>query len=115
MKSYIHFISLSDFFHVSKYSNKTVFSPLVFQLEVFNILFIREQEKRHVVHCMGCARKQTPSLQGFVCLEEYRLSELLQVYDAFVLYKPPPAPLPEPIAVTPQITASAPKEATAVS
>ncbi|XP_037903545.1 histone demethylase UTY isoform X2 [Hermetia illucens] len=60
------------------------------EVEVFNILFIREQEKRHVVHCMSCARKQTPSLQGFVCLEEYRLSELQAVYDAFVLYRPPP-------------------------
>lgn len=97
-----------------KHNNKTVFL-LSFQLEVFNILFIREQEKRHVVHCMGCARKQTPSLQGFVCLEEYRLSELFQVYDAFVLYKPPPAPLQEPMPAVPQITSSAPKEATAVS
>lgn len=63
------------------------------QIEVFNILFIREQEKRHVVHCMGCARKQSPSLQGFVCLEEYRLTELMQVYDQFVLHKPLPPPM----------------------
>jgi lysine-specific demethylase 6A len=41
---------------------------------------------------MGCARKQTPSLQGFVCLEEYKLSELTQIYDAFILHKPTPAP-----------------------
>lgn len=27
------------------------------EVEVFNILFIREQEKRHVVYCMSCARK----------------------------------------------------------
>ncbi|XP_017470513.1 PREDICTED: lysine-specific demethylase 6A isoform X1 [Rhagoletis zephyria] len=59
------------------------------EVEVFNILFIREQEKRHVVHCMACARKLAPNLQGIVCLEEYRLSELLQIYDAFTLYKPP--------------------------
>lgn len=65
---------------------------LILQLEVFDVLFIREQEKRHVVHCLGCARKQSPSLQGFVCLEEYRLSELCQVYDAFELHKPPPLP-----------------------
>uniref|UniRef100_A0A1B6EEM7 JmjC domain-containing protein n=2 Tax=Clastoptera arizonana TaxID=38151 RepID=A0A1B6EEM7_9HEMI len=56
------------------------------EVEVFNILFIREQEKRHVVHCMDCARKQAPSLEGFVCLEEYRMSELIQVYDHFVLH-----------------------------
>lgn len=73
------------------------------QHEVFNVLFIREQEKRHVVHCMGCARKQSPSLQGFVCLEEYKLTELMQVYDAFIfhrppanqLFVPPPTPLPQ--------------------
>ncbi|XP_052867166.1 histone demethylase UTY [Anopheles cruzii] len=60
------------------------------EVEVFNILFIREQEKRHIVHCMGCARKQSPTLQGFVCLEEYKLAELMQVYDAFVLHTTPP-------------------------
>ncbi|XP_070506208.1 lysine-specific demethylase 6A isoform X3 [Chironomus tepperi] len=65
----------------------------VCEVEVFNILFIREQEKRHVVHCMGCARKQSPSLQGFVCLEEYKLAELMLVYDSFVLHKPPPQPM----------------------
>ncbi|XP_059617836.1 histone demethylase UTY isoform X2 [Phlebotomus argentipes] len=70
------------------------------ELEVFNVLFIREQEKRHVVHCIGCARKQTPSLQGFVCLEEYRLSELTQVYDAFVLHPPPPQQIVAPVVAT---------------
>lgn len=58
------------------------------QIEVFNILFIREQEKRHVVHCMDCARKQSPSLEGFVCLEEYRMRDLMDVYDGFTLYMP---------------------------
>ncbi|XP_055540149.1 histone demethylase UTY isoform X2 [Wyeomyia smithii] len=66
------------------------------EVEVFNILFIREQEKRHVVHCMGCARKQAPTLQGFVCLEEYKLAELMQVYDAFVLHQPPPLSIQPP-------------------
>lgn len=53
---------------------------------MFNILFIREQEKRHVVHCMDCARKQSPNLEGFVCLEEYSMEELMDVYDNFVLH-----------------------------
>ncbi|KAK9746028.1 JmjC domain, hydroxylase [Popillia japonica] len=56
------------------------------EIEVFNILFIREQEKRHVVHCMECARKQSPNLEGFVCLEEYSMEELTDVYDNFVLH-----------------------------
>ncbi|KAH8376635.1 hypothetical protein KR093_000533, partial [Drosophila rubida] len=57
------------------------------EVEVFNVLFIREQEKRHVVHCLPCSLKLSPSLQGIVCLEEYRLSELQQVYDSFTLYR----------------------------
>lgn len=61
---------------------------------MFNILFIREQEKRHVVHCLSCARKQAPNLQGFVCLEEYRLKELVELYDKFTLAKPPLPELP---------------------
>ncbi|KAG5894949.1 hypothetical protein JTB14_023298 [Gonioctena quinquepunctata] len=56
------------------------------EVEVFNILFIKEQEKRHVVHCMDCARKQSPNLEGFVCLEEYKLQELCEVYNSFKLY-----------------------------
>ncbi|CAH1989227.1 unnamed protein product [Acanthoscelides obtectus] len=56
------------------------------EIEVFNILFIREQEKRHVVHCLDCARKQSINLDGFVCLEEYKMQELCDVYNNFVLY-----------------------------
>ncbi|KAK9507658.1 hypothetical protein O3M35_007466 [Rhynocoris fuscipes] len=56
------------------------------EMEVFNILFIREQEKRHVVHCLDCARKQAPGLEGFVCLEEYRMSELMDVFDNFTIH-----------------------------
>ena len=63
-----------------------ILTKILLQIEVFNILFIREQEKRHVVHCMDCARKQAPSLDGFVCLEEYRMSDLMDVYDAFALH-----------------------------
>lgn len=59
------------------------------QLEVFNILFIREQEKRHVVHCLDCARKQSPNLDGFVCLEEYKIEELMEVFDNFILHSQP--------------------------
>ncbi|QQP38963.1 Lysine-specific demethylase 6A, partial [Caligus rogercresseyi] len=53
--------------------------------EVFNILFVKENEKRYVVHCLKCIRQYSPSLSGVVCLEEYHLSELLEVYDNFRL------------------------------
>jgi len=52
-------------------------------------LFIREQEKRHVVHCLDCARKQSPNLDGFVCLEEYKIEELMEVFDSFILHPQP--------------------------
>lgn len=35
---------------------------------------------------MDCARKQSPSLEGFVCLEEYRMRDLMEVYDGFTLH-----------------------------
>lgn len=53
--------------------------------EVFNMLFIKEQEKKHVVHCLHCSRRHSPNLEGFVCLEEYHLEDLIEVYDNFTL------------------------------
>lgn len=76
------------------------------------MLYVRENEKRHVVHCLACARKQSPNLQGFVCLEEYRLTELMAIYDAFTLHKdavqvadklPPLPPTPSSRSPTQQI------------
>lgn len=55
-------------------------------MEVFNILLIREQEKKHCVYCVVCAKKQSPNLEGFVCLEEYKMAELIEIYDNFVLH-----------------------------
>lgn len=37
---------------------------------------------------MDCARKQAPSLEGFVCLEEYSMEELMEVFDHFTLHDP---------------------------
>lgn len=62
-----------------------IFIPLSFP-QVFDILFVKEQERRHVVHCIDCARRQAPRLEGFVVLEEYHLSDLCQVYDNFILH-----------------------------
>jgi histone demethylase len=50
------------------------------------MLFIKEQEKKHVVHCLHCSRRHSPNLEGFVCLEEYHLEDLIETYDAFVLH-----------------------------
>jgi len=56
------------------------------ELEVFNILFVREVEKKHVVHCLDCARKISETLEEFVILEEYRMKELMEIYDNFTLH-----------------------------
>lgn len=56
---------------------------------MFNLLFIREQEKRPVVYCLSCACKKTTNLQGFVCLKEYRLKELTHIYNHFKLSETP--------------------------
>ncbi|KAL0191897.1 hypothetical protein M9458_014595, partial [Cirrhinus mrigala] len=37
--------------------------------------------KSYVVHCQDCARKGSNDLDGFVVLEQYRMEDLMQVYD----------------------------------
>ncbi|XP_045491735.1 lysine-specific demethylase 6A isoform X2 [Colias croceus] len=64
--------------------------------EVWHALLVREHEKRHVVHCLACARRASPTLQGFLCLEEHHMEELAQVYDAFTLHRPAPQHAPAP-------------------
>jgi len=55
------------------------------ELEVFNILFVIEQDKKFVVHCLDCARKMSAQLENFVILNQYRIEELCEVYDHFQL------------------------------
>lgn len=59
------------------------------ELEVFNILFVKEVDKKHVVHCVDCARRTSESLEHFVILEEYATSDLMETYDNFTLYQVP--------------------------
>nr|XP_026496615.1 lysine-specific demethylase 6A isoform X3 [Vanessa tameamea] len=71
--------------------------------EVWHALLVREHERRHVVHCLACARRASPTLQGFLCLEEHHVEELSLVYDAFTLHRPAP-PLHAPAALPPTPT-----------
>ncbi|XP_054709172.1 lysine-specific demethylase 6A-like [Uloborus diversus] len=59
------------------------------EVEVFNILFVKEVDKKHLVHCLGCARKSSPILEDFVMLEEYTMEDLMEVYDNFILHPEP--------------------------
>lgn len=61
---------------------------VVVQVEVFNLLFVTTEnssKKTYVVHCEDCARAKNPSLAGVVVLEQYRMEELMRIYDNFVL------------------------------
>ncbi len=56
--------------------------------EVFNVLFVSEQDKKHVVHCQDCARRRSHILDNFVILNQYTMDELKTIYDQFTLYTP---------------------------
>ncbi|KAM9332074.1 lysine (K)-specific demethylase 6B, b isoform 2-T3 [Pholidichthys leucotaenia] len=61
-------------------------------VEVFNLLFVTSEnssKKTYVVHCEDCARAKSPSLAGVVVLEQYRIEELMRMYDSFVLTPSP--------------------------
>ncbi|XP_043099522.1 lysine-specific demethylase 6B isoform X1 [Puntigrus tetrazona] len=55
-------------------------------VEVFNLLFVTSENgsrKMYVVHCEDCARQRSPNLSNVVVLEQYRMEELMSVYDSF--------------------------------
>uniref|UniRef100_A0A3Q2CMQ2 [histone H3]-trimethyl-L-lysine(27) demethylase n=1 Tax=Cyprinodon variegatus TaxID=28743 RepID=A0A3Q2CMQ2_CYPVA len=60
----------------------------VCEVEVFDLLFVTSESnsrKSYVVHCQDCARRASADLQNFVVLEQYRMEDLMQVYDQFTL------------------------------
>ncbi|MEQ2194192.1 hypothetical protein XENOCAPTIV_025193, partial [Xenoophorus captivus] len=62
-------------------------------VEVFNLLFVRREhlsKKQCLVHCQDCARKGSAALDDFMVLEQYRMEDLMQVYDQFTLVSGPP-------------------------
>lgn len=67
-------------------------------MEVFDLLFVTGDNgtrKLYVVHCEDCARARDPGLADVVVLEQYRVQELMNIYDSFVLVSaaaPPAAP-----------------------
>lgn len=53
---------------------------------MFNIFFVKEAEKKHVVHCLRCARLQNPKLTGWICLGEIKIySNELSTYQPRLL------------------------------
>ncbi|XP_072555680.1 lysine-specific demethylase 6A isoform X1 [Paramormyrops kingsleyae] len=65
------------------------------EVEVFNLLFVTSESnwrKTYAVHCQDCARKASADLHAFVVLEQYKMEDLMQVYDQFTLAPPLPPP-----------------------
>nr|XP_033780152.1 lysine-specific demethylase 6B isoform X2 [Geotrypetes seraphini] len=57
-------------------------------VEVFNILFVTSEngtKNTYLVHCEACARARSANLHSVVVLEQYRMEELMQSFDAFSL------------------------------
>ncbi|XP_048349624.1 lysine-specific demethylase 6A isoform X7 [Sphaerodactylus townsendi] len=64
------------------------------EVEVFNLLYVTNESnsrKTYIVHCLDCARKITGNLENFVVLEQYKMEDLMQVYDQFTLAPPLPS------------------------
>ncbi|XP_056088996.1 lysine-specific demethylase 6A isoform X2 [Rhinichthys klamathensis goyatoka] len=64
------------------------------EVEVFDMLFVTSESnsrKTYVVHCQGCARRCSPNHENFVVLEQYKIEDLMQVYDQFTLAPPLPS------------------------
>ncbi|XP_027289109.1 lysine-specific demethylase 6A isoform X24 [Cricetulus griseus] len=58
------------------------------EVEVFDLLFVTNESnsrKTYIVHCQDCARKSSGNLENFVVLEQYKMEDLMQVYDQFTL------------------------------
>ncbi|XP_061735656.1 histone demethylase UTY isoform X2 [Nerophis ophidion] len=58
------------------------------EVEVYDLLFVTSEsnsKKTYVVHCQDCARRGSPDLDNFVVLEQYKIDDLMQVYDHFTL------------------------------
>lgn len=55
---------------------------------MFDLLFVTSESnsrKTYVVHCQDCARRGSTNLDNFVVLEQYKIEDLMQVYDQFTL------------------------------
>ncbi|XP_019123843.1 lysine-specific demethylase 6A isoform X2 [Larimichthys crocea] len=64
------------------------------EVEVFDLLFVTSESnsrKTYVVHCQDCARRGSTNLDNFVVLEQYKIEDLMQVYDQFTLASPLPS------------------------
>ncbi|XP_063306215.1 lysine-specific demethylase 6A isoform X2 [Pelobates fuscus] len=65
------------------------------EVEVFDLLFVTNEsnsQKTYIVHCHDCSRKTCANLEDFVVLEQYKIEDLMQIYDLFTLAPPMSSP-----------------------
>ncbi|KAM4815706.1 lysine-specific demethylase 6A-like isoform 4-T4 [Thomomys bottae] len=58
------------------------------EVEVFNLLFVTSEgnlKKTYEIYCLNCAQKSSGNLENFVVLEQYKMEDLIQVYNQFTL------------------------------
>ena len=53
--------------------------------EVFNLLFVKEIDRKHVVRCLDCALQYDKQLENVVVLYQFTLDDLQRVYEQFQL------------------------------
>jgi lysine-specific demethylase 6A len=51
--------------------------------EVFNLLFVSELDRKHVVRCLDCARESDKQFDHVVVLYQFTLEDLQAVYEQF--------------------------------
>lgn len=70
----------------SRTSDEPAHYCITCECEVFNILFVSEMDRKHVVRCLDCALQSDTQLENVVVLYQYPLDDLKTIYDQFHLY-----------------------------
>jgi lysine-specific demethylase 6A len=72
--------------------------------EVYNILFITEVDRKHVVRCLDCALQYDKQLENVVVLYQFTQDDLKTIYDQFQLYLLPTLNAPTTTTTTMMMT-----------
>ncbi|CAF4151916.1 unnamed protein product, partial [Rotaria magnacalcarata] len=66
-------------------TNEPVHYCITCECEVFNILFVTELDRKHVVRCLDCALLHNKQLENIVVLYQFILDDLKAIYEQFQL------------------------------
>lgn len=50
-------------------------------------MFLKRKDEQFLVFCQNCALKMSGKLDNFIVLMQYKLSELIDLYDNFIMYQ----------------------------